>query len=275
MARTFTHEILGFGGTLAALSGFLDAESLDPTIAAVVVGYIGLWVFLSGGILDRLARGRPVRPFCVLRRVRRVLSPLRPPRRCHWTVLLAAVREAAPLALRHVVRPLHARSHAPSIRSSRVRVALYLVFVSLLVAVNLVADFAKVRAVVEDRRSAISALGAALRFIRRRPGACAGALPPERARRRGGPAPLAADGARAPPRRPGSPCWADSSTSWPASGRSWPSWRPKWCSSRASSRTRVSRPRRSPSGRILQRWRRSRTCGDSSTGPGSGRRPGT
>ena len=49
-----------------------------------------------------------------------------------------------------------------------VRVALYLVFVSLLVAVNLVADFAKVRAVVEDRRSAISALGAALRFIRRR-----------------------------------------------------------------------------------------------------------
>ena len=49
------------------------------------------------------------------------------------------------------------------------RVVLYLSFVSLLVAVNLVADFAKVRAVVEDRRSAISALGAALRFIRRRP----------------------------------------------------------------------------------------------------------
>ena len=33
---------------------------------------------------------------------------------------------------------------------------------------SLVADFAKVRAVVEDRRSMIGALGASLRFIRRR-----------------------------------------------------------------------------------------------------------
>jgi hypothetical protein len=49
------------------------------------------------------------------------------------------------------------------------RAALYLVFGAMLVVVNLVADFAKVRAVVEDRRSAISALQSSLRFIRRRP----------------------------------------------------------------------------------------------------------
>ena len=42
-------------------------------------------------------------------------------------------------------------------------------FVGALVVVNVVADFAKVRAVVEDRRSVVSALSAALRFIRRRP----------------------------------------------------------------------------------------------------------
>ncbi len=34
---------------------------------------------------------------------------------------------------------------------------------------NVVADFAKVRAVVEDRHSMVGAIGASLRFIRRRP----------------------------------------------------------------------------------------------------------
>jgi hypothetical protein len=50
-----------------------------------------------------------------------------------------------------------------------VRAGLYGVFLALLLAVNVVADFAKVRTVVEDRRSVIGALGAAIRFIRRRP----------------------------------------------------------------------------------------------------------
>ncbi len=168
MARTFTHEILGFGGTLATLSGFLDAESLDPTIAAVVVGYVGLWVFLSGGILDRFARGRPLRPFAFfaacggyfLRFVRLavVIGP------CYWLLFAKLHPWLFGTLYDRFTRDLTAEHQVVG-----VRVALYLVFVSLLVAVNLVADFAKVRAVVEDRRSAISALGAALRFIRRRP----------------------------------------------------------------------------------------------------------
>ena len=167
-ARTFTHEILGFGGTLAVFSGFLDAESLDPTIAVVVAGYIGLWVFLSGGILDRLARGRPVRPFAFfaacgayfLRFVRLavVIGP------CYWLLF----SKLHPWLFGAVYDGL-TRDLASEQQVVAVRVALYLVFVSLLVAVNIVADFAKVRAVVEDRRSVISALAAALRFIRRRP----------------------------------------------------------------------------------------------------------
>ena len=48
-----------------------------------------------------------------------------------------------------------------------VRVALYLVFGVLLAACAMVFDYAKVRAVVEDRRSMLGALGAALGFIRR------------------------------------------------------------------------------------------------------------
>ena len=168
-ARTFTDQILGFGGTLAALSGFLDAESLDPTIAAVVAGYVGLWVFLSGGILDRLARARPVRPFAFfaacggyfLRFVRLavVIGP------CYWLLFAKLHPWLFGTVYDRFTRDLDAEHQVVA-----VRIALYLVFVSLLIAVNLIADFAKVRAVVEDRRSVISALGAGLRFIRRRPG---------------------------------------------------------------------------------------------------------
>jgi len=43
------------------------------------------------------------------------------------------------------------------------------VFTVLLLSANIVFDYAKVRLVVEDRRSALGALGAAVRFIRRRP----------------------------------------------------------------------------------------------------------
>ncbi len=66
--------------------------------------------FLSGGILDRLARGRPRATVCLLRRLRRVLSSVHTPCRGDWTVLLAPVRQAAPVAVRHLVRPVDARS---------------------------------------------------------------------------------------------------------------------------------------------------------------------
>jgi hypothetical protein len=51
-----------------------------------------------------------------------------------------------------------------------VRAVLYIVFGGVVLAVNLVTDYAKVRIVVEDRRSAIGAITAAVRFIRNHPG---------------------------------------------------------------------------------------------------------
>ncbi len=54
------------------------------------------------------------------------------------------------------------------------RAALYAVFGIALVLVNVVVDYAKIRLVVEDRLSAVGALSAALRFIRRQPGAVLG-----------------------------------------------------------------------------------------------------
>jgi hypothetical protein len=51
------------------------------------------------------------------------------------------------------------------------RVALYAVFGLLVAACNLVFDYAKVRAVVEDRRSMIGAIQSAIGFIQRNAGA--------------------------------------------------------------------------------------------------------
>ncbi len=50
-----------------------------------------------------------------------------------------------------------------------IRVTLYAVFLAVLGAFNLLFDYAKVRLVVEDRRSALGALRAAGRFLARRP----------------------------------------------------------------------------------------------------------
>jgi len=55
-----------------------------------------------------------------------------------------------------------------------VRVALYLVFGLLVAVVNLVFDYAKIRAVVEDRRSMVGALRAGARFVWRHRAATAG-----------------------------------------------------------------------------------------------------
>ncbi len=50
------------------------------------------------------------------------------------------------------------------------RAGMYAVFGALLVGANVLFDYAKVRLVVEDRRSALAALTAALAFIVRNPG---------------------------------------------------------------------------------------------------------
>ena len=55
-----------------------------------------------------------------------------------------------------------------------IRGSLYLVFALLLAAANVMFDYAKVRAVVEDRRSALGAVVSAVHFIRRHFGAAVG-----------------------------------------------------------------------------------------------------
>jgi hypothetical protein len=167
VARTFTHEILGFGGTISIVSDLIDREALSPPLVAAATTSILVWVFLSGGILDRLARGRPVGAahFFGVSAV------------FFWRFLrLGVLIGAAYWALFRWLHPwlfedLYGRWTRDVMREGdgiAIRVALYGVLALALGLVSVVADFAKVRAVVEDRRSMVGAVGAALRFVRRR-----------------------------------------------------------------------------------------------------------
>jgi len=168
LLQTFTHEILGFGATLSTLSRFVDAATLNPTVAVVVAAYVAVWVFLSGGILDRLARARPVRTSAFFGACGVYFFRF---------LRLAVVAGALYWALFRWVHPWlfvtvygrWTRDLTAETQGVAIRLFLYAVFLMALAVVSAVVDFAKVRAVVEDRRSAISALGASMRFIRRRP----------------------------------------------------------------------------------------------------------
>jgi uncharacterized Tic20 family protein len=171
--QTFTPSIIGFSAVLRNLSGLLDGNELHGTLIAVIVFYLTFWAFLIGGILDRLARQRRVTAFGFFAAC--------------GTYFFRFSRLAVLVGLTYwvLVGPLHNwlfDDVYPRLTSDltvertgfAIRLGLYAIFVSLLIAVNLLFDYAKIRAVVEDRRSMVGALLAAGRFVRRRPTATVG-----------------------------------------------------------------------------------------------------
>src|SRR6185436_17537034 len=59
LGATFTPSIIGFASTLDTVSRVLDARYPPTALMWLLGGYLTLWTFLSGGILDRYARQRP------------------------------------------------------------------------------------------------------------------------------------------------------------------------------------------------------------------------
>jgi hypothetical protein len=167
LGRTFTHEVIGFGGTIAIVSGILDRQPLNPALAGAIAAYLALWMFLSGGIIDRYARGRPVGTAaffaaCGVYGVR--FLRLGVIMGATFWILFAQVH---PFLFGRVY-PYLVRDLTAERTALIYRVWLYALFGLLLMTCNIVFDYAKVRAVVEDRRSMWGALLAAKRFIRRR-----------------------------------------------------------------------------------------------------------
>jgi hypothetical protein len=170
---TLTPAVIGFAATLDSLSSAADARGAATPIAAALGVYLLAWLFLAGGILDRLARQRPTRAhgffaacgvfFWRFLRLGVIAGAL------YWVLFTYVHRWLLDDAYERLILDVSAERVAFFWRFS-----LYAVFGAALVAVNIVMDYAKIRLVVEDRRSAVGALSAALGFLARHPGRALG-----------------------------------------------------------------------------------------------------
>jgi hypothetical protein len=169
LGSTFTPSIIGFATTLDSVSGLLDKRALLTPIAGAVAVYVCAWIFLSGGILDRYARRRRIGSYGFFA--------------ASGTFFFRFLRLGACAAIvywflfAYVHEWLFTRWYVNATRDLSVehtvfywRLLMYAAFGALLAIAAIVFDYAKVRAVVEDRRSMIGALLAAWRFVSRNPG---------------------------------------------------------------------------------------------------------
>lgn len=170
LGTTLRPTILGFGAVLDNLSAFLDNTDRPLVIVAAAGVYIVLWLFVAGGIIDRYARDRATGVhgffsasgvfFFRFLRLGLVMFAV-------YGLLFGYLHPW----LFDKMYPRFIREVDIEQTAFVVRAGLYLVFGLALGVCNLVFDYAKVRAVVEDRRSALGALTSGLRFVRRNVGA--------------------------------------------------------------------------------------------------------
>jgi len=166
LGSTFTPSIIGFGAVLDNLDAFVDNVPMAATITGVTAAWLVVWSFLSGGVIDRLARDRRTRAHGFFaaagthfwRFLRLGLMAL-----AIYAFLFGWVHEWLLTDLySRMIRDTTVERSAATIRFGG-----YLIFGALLIFVNLMFDYARIRIVVEDRRSAIGALAAGTRFVRR------------------------------------------------------------------------------------------------------------
>jgi hypothetical protein len=172
LGTTFTPSIVGAASTLDSLSRVLDARYPPASLLWFLAAYLAVWTFLSGGIIDRYARQRRTYAHgffgasgrLLFRLVRlSLLAGF-----CYWLLF----RYVHPWLFLDLYRDL-TRGVGVERTAFLLRLLFYLVVGTALLGLGLVFDYARIRLVVEERRSAIGALAAALRFMRRRPGAVA------------------------------------------------------------------------------------------------------
>lgn len=173
IGQTFVPAIIGFAAAMKNLSDLADARILVPALAGVVGIQVGLAIFLAGGVIDRLARDRGIGAYAFFAA-------------CgvwFWRFLrLGLLAGAVYLLLFTTVHawffetlyPDWTRDISVEPTAFAYRLGLYLAFAVMVCAVNLLVDYAKIRAVVEDRRSMIGALVAGARFVVRHPRQTAG-----------------------------------------------------------------------------------------------------
>jgi hypothetical protein len=167
---TFRPTIIGAGAVLDNASAFADNVARPIVIVGAASAYIALWIFLAGGILDRFARDRATRAFGFFAAAGGFFPRFLRLAIGQWIVYAALFGWLHPYLFNRLFQRL---THDMAVERDAftVRLGLYLVFGLIVAACAIVFDYAKVRAVVEDRRSMIGAIGSAVRFVRRNPAA--------------------------------------------------------------------------------------------------------
>jgi hypothetical protein len=173
LGLSFTPTILGFASTLDTLSGVLDARFQILAVSLAAGAYVLAWTFLAGGILDRYARQRRTRAsgffgasgvyFFRFLRLAVVAGAL------YWWLFSSVHAWLFADLLPPLTRDLDVERTVFLWRA-----VFYCLFGGLLIAANMLFDYAKIRIVVEDRRSSLGGLLAAIRFVRRNPGRTSG-----------------------------------------------------------------------------------------------------
>jgi len=168
LGQTFVPAIIGLAAVLDNLSRLADTRALAPALAGLVATQIVWSMFLAGGVLERLARDRALGPAAFFSA-------------CGvWFVRFIRLGVVAAIAYWLLFTQIHPWffdtlyprwTHDLTVERTAfaVRVGLYGVFTALVCAVNVLFDYAKIRAVVEDRRSMLGALAAGTRFVVRHP----------------------------------------------------------------------------------------------------------
>ena len=170
---TVTPSIIGFATTLDSVSSLFDRRPIVPAIAIAVAVYLFAWLFVTGGILDRFARGRRTGAYGFF-----AASGVFFFRFLRLAVVAVVVYT---FLFVYVHQWLFTKWYVSATRDLPFeravfywRLLMYGIFAALLALTTIVFDYAKVRAVVEDRRSMIGALMAGARFIIRNPSRVAG-----------------------------------------------------------------------------------------------------
>ena len=170
LGTTFKPTIIGFGAVLDNLSGFIDDTQRPVVIVGAASVYIILWIFVAGGIIDRYARDRPTRAHGFFASAGEFFFRFLRLAAAQWIAYALLFGELHPW-LFGVLYPRLTHEVTVERTAFVIRVALYLVFGILVAGCTMIFDYAKVRAVVEDRRGMIGAINAASGFIRRNGGA--------------------------------------------------------------------------------------------------------
>jgi hypothetical protein len=160
---TFTPTLLGTGHFLHRARGFLAGGMIDVGFVAAAATTLLVWTFLLGGILDRYARRRPTRAQAFFG--------------ASGVIFFRFLRLGVIAALGYVlifglVHPLVFPSGEPwaagdraAAQPSLLLAPVYAVFLLLAAFWSAVIDYARIRAVVEDRRSMLGAILAGWRFV--------------------------------------------------------------------------------------------------------------